>query len=131
MDAVLIDAPCTGTGTWRRRPDSKWRLTERALGERIAEQSALLVTAARYVKTGGRLVYITCSFLPEENNDRIAAFLANADGFRPRPASDMVAAAGLPVDFTNSIRVGDKGILLSPQKTGTDAFFIAMIERLQ
>jgi 16S rRNA (cytosine967-C5)-methyltransferase len=129
MDAVLIDAPCTGTGTWRRRPDAKWRLTDRALGERIAEQSALLASAARYVKPGGRLVYVTCSFLPEENHERVAAFLADADGFQARSATEMIAAAGFPADFSNSIHGGETGILLSPRKTGTDAFFIAVMRR--
>jgi 16S rRNA (cytosine967-C5)-methyltransferase len=129
MDAVLVDAPCTGTGTWRRRPDAKWRLTERALGERIAEQSALLVDAARYVKPGGRLVYVTCSFLPDENDDRIADFLAGATGFGARPPEKMISAAGLPAEFTDSTHLAEKGILLSPRKTGTDAFFIAVMER--
>ncbi len=129
MDAVLIDAPCSGTGTWRRRPDAKWRLSERALGERIAEQSALLDSAARFVKPGGRLVYVTCSFLPDENDERIAAFLAGTEGFRAKPAADMIAAAGLPAEFAGSAYATANGILLSPLKTGTDAFFVAVLER--
>ena len=79
MDAVLIDAPCTGTGVWRRRPDAKWKLTDQALALRLGEQAALLADAARYVKPGGRLVYVTCSLLPDENADQVAAFL------RPEP----------------------------------------------
>ena len=77
MDAVLIDAPCTGTGVWRRRPDAKWKLTDQALALRLGEQAALLADAARYVKPGGRLVYVTCSLLPDENADQVAAFLAD------------------------------------------------------
>jgi 16S rRNA (cytosine967-C5)-methyltransferase len=129
MDAVLVDAPCTGTGTWRRRPDAKWRLTERALAERMGEQSALLASASRYVKPGGRLVYVTCSFLPEENDGQIAAFLAGNTGFRVRPAEAMIAAAGLPAGFIAATYAGGQGILLSPAKTGTDAFFVAVMER--
>ena len=91
MDAVLIDAPCTGTGTWRRRPDAKWRLTERAVGERVAEQRAILADAARYLKPGGRLVYVTCSLLPEENGDQIEAFLAEHGDFRILDSEAMAA----------------------------------------
>src|SRR6185295_449101 len=74
MDLVLVDAPCTGSGTWRRRPDAKWRLTRRQLDARLAEQQAILQDAARFVKPGGRLVYITCSLFREENQLQIAGF---------------------------------------------------------
>ncbi len=94
MDAVLIDAPCTGSGVWRRRPDAKWRLTERALEERIGEQAALLGSAAQYVRAGGRLVYVTCSLLPEEDADQVAAFLAGHPEFTAAPATDLTA--GMP-----------------------------------
>ena len=72
MDVVFVDAPCTGAGTWRRHPDTKWRLTERQLERRISEQQNVLHQAAQYVKPGGRLVWVTCSFLMEENEDRLA-----------------------------------------------------------
>ena len=88
FDLVFIDAPCTGTGAWRRRPDAKWRLKPANLSQREEEQSALLVTAAALVKPGGRLVYATCSVLPQENGDRIAAFLANHPGFETLPWRD-------------------------------------------
>ena len=91
MDAVLIDAPCTGSGTWRRRPDAKWRLSERALGERLAEQTALLDQAARFVKPGGRLVYVTCSLFPEENGEQIAAFVAGPPVLRRPPVQVAVS----------------------------------------
>jgi 16S rRNA (cytosine967-C5)-methyltransferase len=75
-DLVLIDAPCTGTGAWRRHPDAKWRLAPGALDRRLKAQRELLAMAVRFVKPGGRLAYVTCSALREENEDQIAAFLA-------------------------------------------------------
>jgi 16S rRNA (cytosine967-C5)-methyltransferase len=128
MDVVLIDAPCTGTGVWRRRPDAKWRLTERALGDRIAEQDALLAGAVRYLKPGGRLVYVTCSLLPDEDNDRIAAFVAAHPEFSPVPPADVIAAAGLPA-LSEASRASETGLILSPHRTGTDGFFVAMLRR--
>ncbi|MFN7027502.1 MAG: RsmB/NOP family class I SAM-dependent RNA methyltransferase, partial [Pseudorhizobium sp.] len=71
LDVVLVDAPCTGTGTWRRRPDTKWRLTQKNLDERVAQQQDALAEAATFVKPGGNLVYITCSVLPDENEQQI------------------------------------------------------------
>jgi 16S rRNA (cytosine967-C5)-methyltransferase len=73
-DLVLIDAPCTGTGTWRRNPDAKWRMRPGALEVRIKEQVEVLDRAAGLVRPGGRLAYITCSVLPQENNAQIRAF---------------------------------------------------------
>ncbi|RYE71686.1 MAG: RsmB/NOP family class I SAM-dependent RNA methyltransferase, partial [Oxalobacteraceae bacterium] len=70
LDAVLVDAPCTGTGTWRRRPDTKWRLTQKNLDERIAQQQDALLEASAFVKPGGALLYVTCSILPEENDQQ-------------------------------------------------------------
>ena len=95
MDLVVVDAPCTGSGTWRRRPDAKWRLTRRQLDARLAEQAAILQDAARFVKPGGRLVYITCSVFPEENHQlQIARFL---EGNRASSRSIMgLFEAGFP-----------------------------------
>ncbi len=81
MDIVLIDAPCTGSGTWRRRPDAKWRLTDRQLETRRAEQAAILDTASGFVKPGGLLVYVTCSVFEAENGGQIDAFRARAGAF--------------------------------------------------
>ncbi len=106
MDVVFVDAPCTGTGTWRRHPDTKWRLTPEQLERRMAEQDTVLDEAAPYVKAGGRLVYVTCSLLAEENEDRLAAFLERHPGFR---------AAG---EYRR----------MSPLTTGTDGFFVAVLE---
>jgi 16S rRNA (cytosine967-C5)-methyltransferase len=121
MDVVFLDAPCTGTGSWRRHPDTKWRLTPEALARRIAEQDAVLDDGARYVKAGGRIVYVTCSVLPEENEDRVSAFLQRHDGFEVRPATADPALAGwlTPEGF----------LRLSPRTSATDGFFVALLER--
>ena len=119
MDGVFVDAPCSGSGAWRRRPDAKWRLTERHLARRIGEQDAILATAAAYVKPGGRLTYVTCSVLCEENEDRVAAFLSNCGDFHAVPA------AGPADDFLDN----DGFLRLSPARSGTDGFFVAVLER--
>jgi 16S rRNA (cytosine967-C5)-methyltransferase len=129
MDVVLVDAPCTGSGTWRRRPDAKWRLTERALANRIAEQDAILAEAARYPKPGGRLVYVTCSVLPDENEDRIAAFLAAHPEFAVVPPVEAIAAADVLPSVAQAALLTDHGIVLSPRRTATDGFFISVLRR--
>jgi 16S rRNA (cytosine967-C5)-methyltransferase len=126
MDAVLIDAPCTGSGVWRRRPDAKWRLTEKAVAERVAEQAALLRSAVRYLKPGGRLVYVTCSLLPEENEDQIAAFLAATPGLAAVPPAD--AATAIP-GLAEAALLTANGIILTPLRTGTDGFFISVMRK--
>ncbi|MDX1731402.1 MAG: RsmB/NOP family class I SAM-dependent RNA methyltransferase, partial [Aurantimonas coralicida] len=133
MDLVLVDAPCTGTGTWRRRPDAKWRLAERQLDKRLEEQDAVLDAAARFVKPGGRLVYITCSLLPEENGARVAAFLERDAGAQFKVA-DAVGrwAEALPEapKAYHASALGDGTTLtLTPRTTGTDGFFFAVLER--
>jgi 16S rRNA (cytosine967-C5)-methyltransferase len=107
FDIVFLDAPCSGTGTWRRQPELRWRLTPERLAELTRLQDWLLDDAARHTAPGGRLVYATCSLLPEENEDRVAAFLARTPGF----------SRARPVDFR-----------ASPAKTGTDGFFAAVLE---
>lgn len=135
MDAVLVDAPCTGTGVWRRRPDAKWKLTERALAERIAEQSALLAVAARYVKPGGRLVYVTCSLLPEENGEQVAAFVAGQPAFAPLSGGDILAGSVSSGERRQHLAAAtladDNGLVLTPLRTATDGFFIAVLQRSQ
>jgi len=129
MDAVLIDAPCTGSGIWRRRPDSKWRLTERAVGNRVGEQKELLASASRYVKPGGRIVYVTCSLLPEEDTDQTAAFVREHPEFHALPFADaLLAAEAAPALATAALDAGN-GIVLSPARTGTDGFFISVLRR--
>ena len=121
MDVVFIDAPCTGTGSWRRHPDTKWRLTPETLDKRIADQDAVLDAGGAYVKPGGRMVYVTCSVLPQEDEDRVAAFLARTPGFAAAPATaDPKLAQYLTLD----------GFLrLSPRTSGTDGFFVAVLEK--
>src|SRR5208282_292441 len=80
-DLVLIDAPCTGTGTWRRNPDAKWRIRPGALAERVKEQATLLDRGAALTKAGGRIAYITCSVLVEENGDQVEAFIVRHPDF--------------------------------------------------
>jgi 16S rRNA (cytosine967-C5)-methyltransferase len=120
MDVVFVDAPCTGSGTWRRHPDAKWRLTPQQLERRIAEQDAVLVAAAPFVKPGGRLIYVTCSLLAEENEDRVAAFVAAHPAF-----------AAEPVELTGAERwrTSDGFLRLTPHTAGTDGFFVSILAR--
>ncbi len=134
MDVVFCDAPCTGTGTWRRRPDAKWRLKPAALERRMKEQDTVLERGQRYVKPGGRLVYITCSVLPEENGDRVNAFLDATDAFKPVPVLDVLKASGGLVEGAEDLLaacITEHGALqLSPGRTDTDGFYICVLERV-
>jgi 16S rRNA (cytosine967-C5)-methyltransferase len=128
MDIVLIDAPCTGSGTWRRRPDAKWRLTQRQLDARKGEQSAILDAAKAFVKPGGLLVYITCSVFGEENAEQVAAFRERHDGFVPVDHRQLWDSR-FPGHET-AARVGAAGdISLSPALTGTDGFYVCVLRR--
>ncbi|MDR3409055.1 MAG: RsmB/NOP family class I SAM-dependent RNA methyltransferase [Methylovirgula sp.] len=127
-DLVLVDAPCTGTGTWRRNPDAKWRIRPGALEQRLKEQDEVLESAARYVKPGGRLIYVTCSLLPAENEARIAAYLARHADFSGIGAEALATAAGLP-DLARFASPQGAGLRLSPLTSGTDGFFIAGLRR--
>jgi 16S rRNA (cytosine967-C5)-methyltransferase len=129
FDVVLADAPCTGTGTWRRRPDAKWRLKPEALAARQTEQRSVLSRAASLVKPGGRLVYVTCSILPEENVEQVAAFLRTHEAFRAVPTADAWAAAGLAGEAPPSADSRSDSLLLTPGRHGTDGFFIAVLAR--
>jgi 16S rRNA (cytosine967-C5)-methyltransferase len=118
MDLVFVDAPCTGSGTWRRHPDAKWRLTAQQLARRIAEQDAVLAAAAAFVKPGGLLIYVTCSLLAEENEDRVAAFVAAHQDFAAEP----VLLSGAEQWRTEA------GFLrLTPRTAATDGFFVAIL----
>lgn len=125
MDAVIVDAPCTGTGTWRRRPDTKWKLTPDQLALRTGEQDAVLDQAAKFVRPGGRLVYITCSVLPEENDDRVSAFLQKYPAYSCRP-SQQVWGDVFPDSQAKPIFT-QHGVLLTPASTDTDGFFSAVL----
>ncbi len=89
FDCVVVDAPCTGAGTWRRKPDAKWRLTEKSLAIRIKEQRDVFTRAASLVKTGGRLAYFTCSLLPEENTDQVTWFLSQHKDYKLIPGGGL------------------------------------------
>ncbi|MCC5977511.1 MAG: RsmB/NOP family class I SAM-dependent RNA methyltransferase [Salinarimonas sp.] len=127
-DCVLVDAPCTGTGTWRRNPDAKWRLRPGSLSGRISEQEKVLDRAAALVKPGGRLVYVTCSILPAENDEAIAGLLARDPRFTPVPDAQWLGDAGMDAlsEVTRATRFGRQ---LTPLRTGTDGFFIALLNR--
>ncbi len=128
MDLVVIDAPCTGTGAWRRRPDAKWRLSPQALEKRQAEQVRVLDAGVALVKPGGRLVYITCSVLAEENTDQVDAFLARHAGFQVVPYGEVWAEAvgGEPPASADG---RTDTLMLTPACHGTDGFFIADLAR--
>ena len=127
MDLVLIDAPCTGSGVWRRRPDAKWRLSPQMLEARIVEQRELLDEGADLVKPGGRLAYITCSVLPAENRDQVDAFLARQADFKLLPWPGLWEQAGstAPASTDGSADT----VQMTPLSHGTDGFFIAVLER--
>lgn len=127
-DLVLVDAPCTGTGTWRRSPDAKWRTRPGALEQRMKEQDEVLERAARFVKPGGALVYITCSLLRAENEDRVSAFLGRHESFLPRDAAHMAKTAGVPALAERASPFG-AGLRLTPRTCGTDGFYVAALVR--
>jgi 16S rRNA (cytosine967-C5)-methyltransferase len=126
FERVLIDAPCSGTGTWRRQPEQKWRLTAERLAQLTATQDALLDRASAHVAPGGRLIYATCSVLPCENDSRIAAFLDRNSGFAA------ISVATLWRECTALAPPPGMGEVFhaSPRATGTDGFFTAVLERL-
>ena len=127
FDIVFVDAPCTGSGTWRRRPDAKWRMKPPHLEGRMAEQAKVLATAATLVKPGGRIVYVTCSILPEENGGQIAAFLAAHPKFAQIPFAQAWRDS-LPGDPPASADGGSDGLLLTPLSHGTDGFYVAILQ---
>lgn len=128
FDVVLVDAPCTGSGTWRRRPDSKWRVRPDALAERLREQAAVLAQAASLVKPDGVLSYVTCSLLPEENGDSVARFLAASPGFALEPVRE-VWARTLGGEPPRSADGRTDALQLTPASHGTDGFYIASLRR--
>lgn len=121
-DRVLVDAPCSGLGTLRRNPDLKWRQSPESVEELKGKQAAILQAAARLVKPGGRLVYATCSLLPEENEHIVQAFLAANPAFQVRNAGEILQRQGIPVEEGEFLR-------LTPDRHDTDGFFAAVMER--
>lgn len=130
LDVVLIDAPCTGIGTWRRNPDAKWRIRPGALELRQKDQAAILDRAVGLLKPGGRIVYVTCSVLDEENGGQIAALLARYPDFVVRPPDDVIAPLGERAFlFRRAVLMTEHGLLMTPRRTDTDGFFVSVIAR--
>jgi 16S rRNA (cytosine967-C5)-methyltransferase len=128
MDRVLVDAPCTGSGTWRRNPDAKWRLQPAALEKRIEEQARVLDNAARYVKPGGVLIYVTCSLFPQENEHQVYAFGDRHSDYDLLSAGEVwqeLFGFDKPQPWSADL----KTITLTPRSTGTDGFFFAVMQR--
>lgn len=129
FDRVLVDAPCTGTGTWRRRPDTKWRLTDRNISERTEQQQLALKDAAQYVRPGGSLYYVTCSVLPEENDRQVQAFCDDNPAFEIVPVmADWKRLFGADKPVPRSL--DGKTLTLSPASMDTDGFFFCRMKRL-
>jgi 16S rRNA (cytosine967-C5)-methyltransferase len=131
IDRVLVDAPCTGLGTLRRNPDLKWRQNPQSVEEMAVKQAAILQSASRLLKSGGRLVYATCSVLPQENEAIASTFSSANPDFEPLPAGEVLA--GLKVD--NAVELcsgGEDGkafLRLWPHRHHTDGFFAAVWQR--
>ncbi len=129
-DLVLIDAPCTGTGTWRRNPDAKWRMRPGALEVRLKDQIEVLDRAAALVKPGGRIAYITCSVLPPENGEQIRSFVARHPDFAVVPPSQTVGVLwDKAEEFAAATLQSPEGLLMTPRRTGTDGFFVSILKR--
>jgi 16S rRNA (cytosine967-C5)-methyltransferase len=129
-DLVMIDAPCTGTGAWRRNPDAKWRVRPGALAERIKEQAAVLERAAALAKPGGRIAYVTCSVLPDENADQVRAFLTRHANFSVEKPADVITVLGERAYlFARAALISDEGLLMTPRRTDTDGFFVSVLRR--
>jgi 16S rRNA (cytosine967-C5)-methyltransferase len=130
IDLVLVDAPCTGIGTWRRNADTKWRVRPGALAERMKEQDFVLERARQLVRPGGRIAYITCSVLPRENDERIAAFLAGNPGFASVDPREVLALAPDTLSERDDlVSPAGLGLQLTPLRTGTDGFYLAILQR--
>jgi 16S rRNA (cytosine967-C5)-methyltransferase len=128
MDLVLIDAPCTGSGVWRRRPDAKWRLSPQMLEARLAEQRVVLDEGAGLVKPGGRLAYITCSVLPSENRDQVDAFLARHPEFKLIPWGALWEKALPEAPSIPSADGSAETLQMTPLSHGTDGFFVVVMQ---
>ncbi|HET7833838.1 MAG TPA: RsmB/NOP family class I SAM-dependent RNA methyltransferase [Gallionella sp.] len=123
IDRVLVDAPCSGLGTLRRNPDLKFRQSPASVAELTQKQAAILASASRLLKPGGRLVYATCSILPEENQQIVQAFLASHPNFVLRPAGEVLQQQKIPLGMGDYLE-------LRPHLHGTDGFFAAVLERV-
>ncbi len=128
MDKVLIDAPCTGVGTWRRKPDAKWRVSEDALERRNNEQSKILREAHQYLRPGGLLIYVTCSMLAEENEAQVYGFLEDNEKFELLSAGE-VWEERFGTESPKPWSEDGQTVTLTPASTNTDGFFFAVMEK--
>src|SRR3984885_9959817 len=129
-DLVMIDAPCTGTGTWRRNPDAKWRIRPGALEQRLKAQAEVLARAAGLVKPGGRIAYITCSVLPPENGEQIRGFVGRHPEFAVVPPEQTATLLWDKAEgFAAATLQSPEGLLMTPRRTGTDGFFVSVLRR--
>ncbi len=130
-DVVFVDAPCTGSGTWRRRPEDAWRLKPEDVDRMHALQMAILARAAKLVKPGGRLVYVTCSMLRVENEATVDAFKEDHPGFAPVAIAEALGSAAITDTGRQTLSGLAQGhrLRMSPAATGTDGFFVALYER--
>ena len=128
MDRVVVDAPCSGSGVWRRRPDAKWRLTPEALEKRLEEQHQVLSEASRFVRPGGYLCYITCSVLAQENEAQVYAFVEESEEFELLSAGEVWEDLFSHCDL-KPWSSDDCTVTLTPASTGTDGFFFAVLGR--
>ena len=122
IDRVLVDAPCSGLGTLRRNPDLKFRQSPESLAELTQKQASILASASKLLKPGGRLVYATCSLLPQENGQIVDTFLAAHPGFALLPANEILRQQLIGIDTGDTLQ-------LLPHLHGTDGFFAAVLER--
>lgn len=128
MDRVIVDAPCTGTGTWRRRPDTKWSLSLAELEERLQQQEEALASASQFVRRGGFLIYMTCSVLPEENEDQVYRFTED------NPEFEILSVGEVWQDLYGFENIQPwsadlKSITLTPRATDTDGFYFCVMGR--
>ena len=125
FDRVLVDAPCSGSGTWRRNPDARWRYGPDDIDGLVSEQKLILDRAAKLVRTGGRLIYATCALLKEENEDQVSDFLDRHPGYRQIPVGEI-----WPGTVGGSAPTSEPSLRLSPAAHGTDGFFVAVMEKM-
>ncbi|WOH63417.1 RsmB/NOP family class I SAM-dependent RNA methyltransferase [Bradyrhizobium sp. BWA-3-5] len=129
-DLVLIDAPCTGTGTWRRNPDAKWRMRPGALEIRLKDQAEVLDRAAGMVKPGGRIAYVTCSVLPAENGEQVRSFGARHPEFSIQRLNETASVLwDKAEEFESAALKLPEGWLMTPRRTGTDGFFVSVLKK--
>ena len=129
-DLVVIDAPCSGTGTWRRNPDAKWRMRPGALEIRLKDQIEVLDRASAMVKAGGRIAYITCSVLPVENSEQVQRFITRHPEFSVQPPEQTASVLWDKAEaFAEAALRTEEGWLMTPRRTGTDGFFVSILKK--